>query len=213
VTRKIHVRRLSGLSCALIVLALLSACSTPTRTTSSFDGTKYSGPVFSNLLVLGVADNYNNRAEFERTLASRIRSDRTAATPVYTLVKKDTVIDRDVVLKLVEEGGYDAVLIARVLNRDVASKVKDGAPAAKVTTKGGNVVDLFRYDYEELDNPQEIEMALNVVVSTEVFTTATNSRVWAIESDTPERDSPQLVILDAVDAITEALRKDKLIGK
>ena len=91
---------------------------------STFEGPAYNGPVFRNILVIGVADSYNNRAAFERELVQDIKSGGAEATALYTVLDKDTPINKSTVEKVVDEGGFDAILITRALNRDFKSKAK-----------------------------------------------------------------------------------------
>ena len=146
-----YVSKLSIFFCAVFALA---ACGTTSRTSSTLDGPSYEGSGFTNILVLGVADSYNNRASYERTLVKEIESDSVAATAHYSVTKMGDEIDRESIEKLVNEGGFDAVLITRVLNRDFENKVKVGSSSTKVTRKNADrVADLFRYEYEELNEP------------------------------------------------------------
>ena len=91
------MRKLALLSAAAIAVLTLSACGASSRTISTLDGPAYAGPGFNNVLVLAIADSYNNRAIFERTLVSEISSGGTSATAHYKLTKKDDPIDRPVI--------------------------------------------------------------------------------------------------------------------
>lgn len=207
------MHHVSKLIITFTALCLLSACSTTSVTTSTFDGPKYSGPLFSKVLVIGVADNYSNRAEFERALAGELRSDGAAATPIHTVINRDTDIDREALEKLVEKHGFDAVLITRVINREETPRIKEGTSDTQAVRKDGGLIDLFRYEYEEINEPDRLTLAVNVVITSELFSALTGNRVWAIESDIPEGDSTHALIADAVDAVIRATRKDRLIGR
>lgn len=200
-------------SFALIALLLLSACSTPSRTISTFDGPKYSGPEFGKILVIGIADSYNSRAEFERLLASQIRSGGTGATAYYSLANKDDTIDRAAIEKIVTDGGFDAVLITRVLNRNFENKAKTGSAEVKKVRKTGSAVDLFRYDYEELNKPVTQTVAVKIILSSELFSTASSGLVWAIEAEISNEESSAALIDDAAKRVARELRKDELIAK
>ena len=203
----------SKLVLALVTLVLVSACSTPSRTVSTFDGPKYSGPDFEKVLVIGIADNYNNRAEFERLLASQIRLSGSGATAYYSLANKEDPIDRAAIEKIVADGGFDAVLITRVLNRDFESKTKTGAAEVKKSRKTGGAIDLFRYDYEELNKPVRQTVAVKIVISSELFATVSSGLVWAIEAEVANEGSNAALIDDAAKAVARGLRKDGLIPK
>lgn len=208
------MRHLKKISLTIIAAMTIAACGgTTSRTTSTVDGSAYSGPGFSNLLVIAVADVYNNRAMFERTLSQEISGDSVAATPYYSLTKMDDPIDRPTIEKIVNEGGFDAVLITRVLNRDIDSSIKVGSSSAKKVRKDADgVADLFRYDYQELNEPMTLSMEFNVVISSELFSVATSDRVWGIESDIADSTSVGTLVLEAADIVARELRRDDMLA-
>lgn len=203
------MRKLALLSAAAIAALALSACGSSSRTISTLDGPAYAGPGFNNVLVLAIADSYNNRAIFERTLAREISSAGSSATAHYTLTKMDDPIDRPAIENLVENGGFDAVLINRVLDSNFVSKKKTGSAATKVTRKDSA---LFRYDYEELNEPARLSMEISVIIEVEVFSADTQERIWAIESDMSQHDSREQLILETVELVSRELRRDGLVN-
>jgi hypothetical protein len=204
------VRKFARLTATAVALLALAACGSTSRTISTFDGPAYGGPGFTNVLVLAVADSYNNRATFERTLAKEISSGSASATAYYSLTKMDDQIDRPAIEKLVEKGGFDAVLITRVLSSDIVSNEKTGSSATKVTRKDSA---LFRYDYEELNEPATLTMDVNAIISSELFSVASGDKVWAIETDISENSSVGVIVVDAADIVARELRRGGLIAK
>ena len=204
------MRKLALLSAAAIAVLALSACGSSSRTISTFDGPAYAGPEFNNVLVLAIADSYNNRAIFERTLASDISSGGTSATAHYTLTKMDDPIDRPAIEKLVQKGGFDALLITRVLDSNFISKEKAGSAATKVTLKESA---LFRYDYEELNEPVTLALGVNAVISSELFAVASGAKVWAIQSDISDETSIDIAVVDAAGIVAQRLRRDGLVTR
>lgn len=194
-------------------LLVATACSSSGRTVSTYEGPAYDGPAFRNLLVIGVADNYNNRATFERLLSKNIAASGASATAYYTLVEMDAPIDRPAIEKVVEGGNYDAVLISRVLNRDVDSAVKVGTSGARKIRKDGGAASLFRYDYEELNEPVTLTTELSAVIASELFSVASKERIWSIETDVSNEASVGVLVIDASESIAARLRKDSLIPK
>jgi hypothetical protein len=207
------VRPISRLAVLFSFLLVLVACASSGRVVSTFEGPEYQGPAFRNLLVIGIADSYSNRATFERTLAQEISESGARATALYTLVDKDTPIDRPTVEKVVDEGSFDAILITRALNRDFKSTAKTGSPTAQAVPKGGSAANLFRYDYEELNEPATLSMELNIVIGSELFSAASREKVWSIEADISDQASMGVLVIDASDVIASRLRKDGLIPK
>ena len=205
------MRHLVRLSIISIIALGVAACGPSNRTKSTFDGPDYSGPAFTNVLVIGVAGDYNARAQFERMLATELAANGTSATPYYTLVDMNAPIDRPAVKEQVQAGNFDSVLITQVVNRDVESKVKTGSSATKKIRQDGGVVDLFRYDYEELNEPVTLSMDLNVVIEVEMFSVQSQGRVWAIESDLTHHESREELTLDVIGIVSRELRLDGLV--
>ena len=189
-----------------------AACGPSNSTRSTFDGPDYSGPAFTRVLVVAVAGDYNNRADFERMLARELAANGTTATPYYTLVDMNAPIDRPSVKEQVQAGKFDSVLITQVVNRDVDSEIKAGSSATKTTRHEGGGVELFRYDYEELNEPATVSMDLNVVIDVEMFSVKSKGLVWAIESDLSHHESREELMLDAIDIVARELRRDGLVN-
>lgn len=197
-------------------MALLAACnSTPSRTVSTFEGPQYQGPAFTKVLIIGMADSYDNRTAFERELAREIGGSGASATPSYTLMAVDAPIERESVVKIVEDGGFDSVLITRPLKRDAAASVKTARASGQAVRKDseGGMPNLFRYDYEELNEPDIISLQYDVVIGSELFSAETKERVWSIEADISDQASIGVLIIDASDIIATQLRTDGLIPK
>lgn len=196
---------------AFVALAFfVSACSS--TSISSQQAEKYSGPGFENFLVIGVANDFEGRASFERKLVSELRSMGVNATALYVVAGGNTPIERNAIEALVEENGYDAVLISRVLNRETDTALKTGSTEAKAVRKDGRPINLFRYDYEELNEPPTLDFNTSVKLSTELFSADSSEKVWAIESDISSKDGLPSLVLEAVETVTQQLKKNKLVG-
>jgi len=204
------VRKLAILSAAAAALFALSACGPTSRTISTLEGPAYVGPEFEKVLVLAIADSYNSRALFERTLVREISASGTSATAHYTLTKIDDPIDRSAIEKLVQTGGFDSILITRVLDSNFVRKEQTGSAATKVTVKDNA---LFRYDYEELNEPVTLALGVNAVISSELFSVASGSKVWAIQSDLSDETNIDIAVIDAAEVVAQRLRRDGLVAR
>lgn len=204
--------RRGTLFAAMLALTIAAAaCSAPTRTTSSAT-TDHAGKRFSNFLVIGVAHDYEGRAMFERKLARQLRAEGVDATAYYSVIGGNEPIDRESIEKLVAVEGYDAVLISRVLNRESDASVKSGSAGAKAIRKDGRPINLFRYDYEELNEPMMLNVDLTVTLSTELFETAGQEMIWSIESTISGKDMLEELVDDASETIVRRLKRDRLMG-
>lgn len=199
----------------LSTLVVLTACaSSGGNTATTFSDPGYVDAGFSNVLVIGVAGSYDNRAYFERTMASRIGAGNANGTAYYSVIGRNKEITRSDVSDAVRSRGFDAVVLTRVLSQESSVSVEQGASTAKVTRKeADSAIDLFRYDYEVLNNPDTLSLETHVVLSTEVFSAADEKRVYAMQTSLSGHENAGLLIESAVDEIVGHLRKDGMIGQ
>ena len=196
-----------------IFALLLVACAASTQVAKTYSDDAYANLSFNNFLVIGVAGNYNSRAQFERTVVSGLRAEGASASPYYSIVQGNEPISRDAVLGAVQSGSFDAVLVTRVLGQQTDVDVQSGSAGAKATTIGGSPINFFRYDYEELNEPVRISFNRTVVLGTELFSSADEKMIWAIESSSTNAASVGVLIDDTATSIVSRLRRDGLIGR
>ena len=189
---------------------LLGACTGSASTVKTLDRTGEAR--FANLLVIGVASDYDGRAMFERTVVSRLRAAGADASAYYTLLGRNPPVTRASVQRALDAGEFDAVLVTRLKDQMLGAEVRPGPAGAKATVKGGGPVNLFRYDYEELDEPEIIEFSATVVLATELYDVTDGDPIWAIETTSRDKANVGELVDSAADAIVGRLRRDRLIG-
>jgi hypothetical protein len=165
------------------------------------------------VLVIGVAPDYEGRSQFERRLSKDLSAAGAPATPLYVAAGGNTPIVREAIESLVKENGYDAVLISRVIDRSASAAEKAGSTATKAVRRDSRPIDLFRYDYEELNEPPVIDMELSVTIQTELFAADNAERVWDFELTISNKDSLGHLITEASEMIVRRLKRDDLIGQ
>ncbi len=178
----------------IATLALgLSACAESTRVAKTFHDGSYDGTFFSNFLVIAVAGSSNSRTLFERTLVSRLGDLDTSATAYYAVMGRNQPIVRDILSIAVRSRGFDAVLLTRPVNRELP------------------VVDLFRFNYVELNQLDSINVSSAVELMSELYAVSDEKRIWAIRSTSADTDSiEELIDIHAMKIVSQ-LRKDRLI--
>lgn len=203
------------LICAGLVFAL-AGCGSSTGGTSvrkTLDNPQYTDHSYNNILVIGVGGDYNNRATFERSMVSRIKAEGASATAWYSVVGRNQPINRATVSAAVKSRGFDAVLLARVISQETDVAMGQGTVETKVTRKSSDrVIDLFRYDYDELTQPGTINTSGTITIFAEMFSGPDETRMWAIESTIEERINVDQLIEEAAETIMAQLVKDELIG-
>jgi len=196
-----------------MILVLVAGCATSGSDTNQvLQHPAYRQAGFNNVLVIAVADDYEARAQFERQVVSGIRTTGASATAYYTVVGNNPPITRSDVQNAVQSRSFDAVLFTRVAKQGSTVAVKGSAPDAQATVRGGNVVDLFRYDYEEFNEPDRVEISSSVTLITELYAAANEQKVWAIESTSSNYTEIAQLIDAEVKTIVARLKKDRMVG-
>ncbi len=197
---------------SVIALCIIIGACAPTKSTKTYDSTNEVPYKAQNVLVIAIAADYDSRARFERNLASELRNSGVSAAAYYSVGGGNTPIDSDSIAKLVASDGFDTVLITRVMDSNANVKVKKGSARAQAIRMQGGGVNLFRYDYETLNDPMTLHINLDVVLSTEVFSTASDNKVWSLQSDFSRMKTIDAVISKSIDSIVRQLKKDRIIG-
>jgi hypothetical protein len=191
---------------------LLTGCATPSSTNSGAGQETESGP-FSNFLVIGVAGSYASRAQFERSVVSGLRAEGSSASPYHVVVGGNKPISRESVQAAIQSGGFDAVVVTRALDTDTDVGARSAVTGAKATRKDGGVLNMFRYDYEEMNEPLAIQVDTRVTFATELYDAATEELVWSNESESRKFDNAGLLIDDTAATVVRLLERNDFIGQ
>ena len=188
----------------LFVATTISGCATSAETTSGKQ-------LFSNLLVIGIAGNWDSRAQFERVVVSGLRAEGVGARSYNVLVGDGKVPTREAVLALIGENNFDAVVVTRVLDTERDVEMHSGVTGAKIRRRESGFMKLFRYDYEELGDPVEITVNMEVDFMTELYSSASEEIVWSVHTQ-PQKADNLAVLVDksAQRVVRELLRSGKL---
>jgi hypothetical protein len=194
----------------IAVSTVAAGCASTSTTSANPDLAKVS---YSNFLVIGVAGDYDNRAYFERSVVSGIKAKGSSARAFHVVVPGNKPVTREAVKEAIQSGGFDAVLVSRVLDTDTDMDVKDAVTGTKVTRKDGGVLDLFRYDYEDLDEPISLELKTKVNIATDLYSAANEQKVWSIESVSSATENVGRLIESAAENVVKRLSRDDLISR
>jgi hypothetical protein len=206
--------RIIAIFTAITIGFVAGACAPGSSITKVFEDPGFSGLSYENILVVGGAKVYENRAAYERTMSARLMSAGVAAAPLYEIGGGNVPVDRDVILEAVKAGGFDAVLYTHTVDDRTNVNVTKSAGQTTVgaNRKSDRVVNLFRYDYEEHADPEFVSFTTSAVLITELYSVSSKTKVWEAEINLAERDSVALLIDDAVSLLIGALKRDKLLA-
>lgn len=193
-------------------MVLLSGCAT-TSSSTTFSDPELRDSEFSHFLVVGVAGNYDSRAQFERMVVSGLRAEGATASPYHVVVGGNKPLTREDVLAAIEEHGFDAVVVTRLLDAESDLTVRSTVTGTKVTRKEGGFANLFRYDYEEFDDPLSLTIGMKLTIVTELYSSASQSMVWSTESQGPRAENLGLLIDKTAETVVRQLRRAGKIAR
>jgi hypothetical protein len=195
------------------LLALAAVVANGCAATSSHSGPDMDETSFSNFLVVAVAGNYNSRAQFERATVSGLRQQGASASTYHSLVSGDNPITPDEVRAAVKSGAFDAVLVTRVLDTQTDLTVNKDREETDATPIGGRLVNLFRYDYTDYENPGTIDLKTSVTLATELYNVTTEEIVWSMEQTSKGETNLGLLIDETAATVVDRLDRDDLISR
>ncbi len=196
---------------ALLVLTALAACSQDVKLVRMNEGLAEAAAPYQRLLVIAVAATEAQRLSLEDEIVGELAARDVDAVAGYTLTGKSTVVRQDEIDAAVTEAGADSILVAHITGTRSNAEVVPGRVETKVTCRGGNPVDLFLYDYEELKEPGTISVSHEIVILTSLYDARQQVRVWMVQSSCAKVAGFDEILADEARAIAEQLTRDGLV--
>ena len=180
---------------ALAFLALaLTGCATSTLL-SHWRDESFDGAAYKKIFIIGMSPVPENRRSFEtefaRQLDARIGAD---GVPSSDVIPDFTKLDSLAVVEAVRSGGFDAVLVTRLVRIDKELKYSSGESRVVPETYYNDLYDYHYTVYREVRAPGKVGESDVVVLETNLYETGAGDLVWTgkTESYSPE-NIPQLV--------------------
>ncbi len=196
----------------LLLTATLFACSSSMSINRTYEDPAYVDRTYSNVLVLAVAADYNARSRFERSLANALESSSTVAREYYEIAEGDQEVTREKILAAIERFGYDGVIVTQLGSQQRELSIETPTAETKVVRRDDRAVDFFRYDYEILNEPYQINVETEVVLVSDFFNAADAKRIWTAESKVMDKQNIAYLIEDAAAMIARRMRRDGLVA-
>ncbi len=95
------------------VAVALAGCATTSEFVNMWKSPNWAGPALKNVLIVFASTDALQRRSFEDAMALQLRAKGLKAVQSYTVLPDDR-IDREAIVRLVKEGGFDGVIAARL---------------------------------------------------------------------------------------------------
>lgn len=190
----------------LLATAAISGCATSGESSPGQEK-------FSNLLVIGIAGTWDSRAQFERGVVSGLRAEGVDARSYLRIAGDPKAPTRDDVLAVIAEYDFDAVLVTRVLDTASSAAERSTTSSPKVTRKDSGFMKLFRYDYEEINDPAGLEVNMEVEFVTELYSAATEEVVWSSQTKASKSDSVAVLVDESARLVVRKVRRSGKLAR
>lgn len=195
------------------------ACSkTTTNISQSYRNPGFEQTVFKKLFVIGVAENPENRQAFEDAFTNAIVTEGGGAQASWNLLPQSTQLDQAQVEAALEGGGFDGVLITRLLSVDKTQEYTEGStynhPRTSYYTGGGYGYGYYGFygtTYTQVHEPGYFETSTTFVLETSLYSLAAEGLVWTGQSETVNPESIPGARASMTAAVAQKLKQENLI--
>ena len=173
-----------------IAIAMLLACSSNTKLVKVWADPNYTGPSFTNILVVGIADRASERQTFEDNFTEQLKTRTVNAVASYTLLPSTGEIKKSKLVEAIKGSNIDGVVATRIVR--VETKTQEVQGQATVVPSVDRYDDLYGYYHSawlvhDLPTTREYDIA---TLETRLFEVKEQALVW---SGTTETVSPGAV--------------------
>ena len=212
---KIYTRPTIGTMAKGLLLAgslALVGCAASDRVVKTYESPDFDGGPFNRILIVAAHEETGTRRLFENTLRTVMNENGQIAVTSLSVMDAEAPIEREPVVAAVREAGADAVLVTRLMDVDSTTSVQGGRTAAEAERRNDlPLADFFRYDYVEYQDPMTSTTVNTVVLSSDLYNVADESKVWSVETTSFDKASVYGVIDSATRGLADQLRRDRLI--
>ena len=199
--------------CSLAVLPVANAGGP--KLLVSWTNPKYSGPKPHRILVIGMSENPEVRADFEDDLSSALASDHLEVIPGNTILFRphSAELDPDYLKAQIRDFKIDAVLVSRLIKVD---KKVTYVPGHSYAVPYGYYHSFYGYygtAYRQVYSPDYLREETTVRVETNFYaaTPPDDELIWTGTSDSFNPKSAKKVIDGLVKLIVKELTKQNLL--
>lgn len=199
---------------SLILTSLfLAACAGPSsNVVKTYEMARPEGAPFARILVVGAHPDHTVRRQFEDTLVLSLREVQVDAVSSISVMDPQADLNRNTVTGAAETSRADAVLVSLLQDVRYSATQSEGRSTTEVQRKeANNLLDFFRYDYVEYQDPMSLSAVRTVVVSSTLYRVSDRTKIWSVESTAVEKENALQVIESIAASTRRQLQRDHLV--
>jgi len=201
------------ISCALTILPVANA--TAVKFLMSWKNPAYTSLKLHRILVIGMSENPEIRADFEDDLSSAITNDGLEALPGNSILFRphSAELDPDYLKGLIRDFKIDAILVSRLVKVDKNTTYTPGHSYAVPYAYYRSFYGYYGTVYRQVYSPGYLREDTTVRVETNFYATASadGELIWTGTSDSFNPNSAKKVIDGLVKLIVKELKKQNIL--
>ncbi len=200
-----------------VIALLLAACAGPTVTRTQPLAETADAP-YGDVLVVSLFQSFDMRRFLEDEIVRQLKDRGIDAIAATSVIDVTTPLDRESVLRAVEEAESDAVLVTQLLDAATTARFRDRRPESTYNFRPTYYFNVWSVEYTEYVEPQGLEAQHDLMMATQVFSVATKEPVWTIETQSSlkrnvNRQFSGTSIIDEANAIVRSMARDGLLAR
>ncbi|MEE4185758.1 MAG: hypothetical protein V2J12_08325 [Gammaproteobacteria bacterium] len=207
-----RVSMLAGIACA----TLIAGCSSGPRISRTQPLAADAAVPFEHVLVIAVFESFDSRMNLEKELVKNLAASGTRATAATASLKTTTVVNRDLILKMLESIPADAVLVTQIASQASTMGVRTANPEVTRNITPTYYFNVWEVEVTEYIEPPSMEVTSDLVLATQLYQVSDQQPVWAIESkgtivkDVRRPGYFEFIVKEAA-AIARAMQRDGVV--
>ncbi|MDJ0788040.1 MAG: hypothetical protein QNK05_14620 [Myxococcota bacterium] len=192
-----------------LALALVAAgCGPTTRLGAVWSASEPAPTPFTNVLVVGIGTESASRRLFEDRFSAALLARGTRAESSWRHLPSESILSEAELGGQVRAGGYDAVVVTRLLAVDNEQRVVPPRTGVSVGVGSGGYYGHYGTSWGINYSPGYVSNTTTVRLETKIFETRGNGLVWTAESDTFQPADTESAVQSVTQTLVKRLAQD-----
>jgi hypothetical protein len=205
------MKRASTLWIGVAAVALGVGCGTSMKVTSTWKDPGAT-PAFNKVLVVGLSNKETVRRAFETEFSTQLAKHGLTVVPSATVLPAGAETDRALMTQAIIDGGYDGVIVTRVVDRTKETTYVPGSAYVPAPYYGG-YYSYYYTAYPTVYDPGYLVESTIVQIETNFYDVKADKLVWSGLSEVidPKADTQDIRSFSML--VGERMAKDGIIPK
>ncbi len=192
-------------SAILLLCLFMVSCST-TSLTQSWKHPEHE-KLFNHLMIIGISDSQQTRRTYENHFVAELKKKNVTATPSYKLINSKQKINRETVLKAVQDTEIDAVLVTYLVSADSQLRHYDSPLTPGYSgSPDANMISATLITQRGRSSSSEV-----IGLKNDFYDVKKKSMIWSAQTRTDAPESIDHAITEVIKLLIKELIKDDVL--